>query len=184
MRNKGWKLGLGLLLGAAAMTCLAQDVERGTDKVKETGKAEVAVKVDKPQPSFFRLVFVVKEVDGNKVLNSRTYTMVVSTDNFSGSYIRTEVKLPEGDAGHEDVGVRIDCRQVRVLQDQLALNVTANVSGVPEVSGSSSSRPIVRSNIWSSDVLIPIRRPATVFSSDSTTSKTQMQLELTATPVP
>ena len=181
MWNRGWKLGLGLLLGAAAMTCLAQDVERGSDKVKEKGKADASVKVDTSPPSSFRLVFVVKEVDGNKVLNARTYAVLVSTaPDSGGSSIRTEVKVP--DVG--DVGVRIDCRRVRVMENQLALNVTANVSGLPENSGSPSSRPIIRQNIWSSDVLIPMKHPVTIFSSDSTTSKTQTQLELTATPVP
>jgi len=42
----------------------------------------------------------------------------------------------------------------------------------------------VRQNKWGSIVLVALRKPTVIFSSDDLTSKHQVQLELTATPIP
>jgi hypothetical protein len=44
--------------------------------------------------------------------------------------------------------------------------------------------PSIRSNSWSSVVIVPLKTPTLIFSSDDPASKRQMQLELTATPIP
>jgi hypothetical protein len=162
---------------------LAQDNER----VKETGKIQTAVKVEKPEPKFFKLEFVLREVDGSKVVNARSYTIPAGTDGLPSS-IRTGVKVNVGDAQHPDwtdIGVRIDVRSLRELQNQLACNVTAEITGLPQdtISGT-SARSVMRQYVWSSDTVIPMRKPTVIFSSDSTTSRNQMQVEVTATPVP
>jgi hypothetical protein len=43
--------------------------------------------------------------------------------------------------------------------------------------------PVTRQNQWRSAVVIPVKKPTVVFSSDDVSSKRQLQLELTATPV-
>jgi hypothetical protein len=43
---------------------------------------------------------------------------------------------------------------------------------------------MLREFTWNSDILVPIRKTTLVYSSDSTTSKTQMQVEITAIPLP
>jgi hypothetical protein len=43
--------------------------------------------------------------------------------------------------------------------------------------------PTIRQNRWVSTVAVPLKKPTVIFSSDDLTSKRQMQLELTATPI-
>ena len=81
-----------------------------------------------------------------------------------------------------DVGVNIDCRAAKEIQDQLALNVAAEISSVA-ADPSSSTLPLVRQTKWSSNVIVPVRKPTTIFSSDDPTTKRQTQLELTAIPI-
>src|SRR5271154_2730100 len=93
-----------------------------------TGFAETA-----EPPKFYKLDFVVKEVEGGKVLNARAYSMLASTD--SNSSLRTGSKVPTptpqggAPASFIDVGTNIDCRSIKeVQQHDLALFVTAEIS--------------------------------------------------------
>ncbi|MGI9070252.1 MAG: hypothetical protein ACR2JB_02710 [Bryobacteraceae bacterium] len=161
-------------LAAALMagTCLAQ-----SEKSK-----------DEPQ-KFYRLDFVVKEVADAKVINTRSYSTMISTGAHPGS-IRTGNKVPfqTGPASNYDyldVGVKVDCRSAREVDNQLWLWVTADVSNLAPGSAALSAGvpPLLRQNSWSSDLILPLRKPTVIFSSDDPTSTHKMQVELTATPI-
>jgi hypothetical protein len=167
------KLGVVFLMGAvAAGTCFAQTAAE--------------------QPKYFRLNFVVKELEGGKVVNSRAYAMTISTGEGS-FYMRTgnKVPIPAGGPGgsftYVDVGVNIDCGSAKEIQGQLALHVVAEISSAASLHSNeqteSSAPPLIRQAKWSSNVIVPIRKPATIFSSDDPSTKRQNQLELTATPI-
>jgi hypothetical protein len=136
-----------------------------------------------------RLDFVVKEVDGTRVVNSRAYSVIVELEpGFRGPgnvSIRAGNKLRIPEVGNLEVGVNIDTRNAREAPDGLAVSVFASVSDfVPDAeTRGTSSVPGVRQIQWSSDVVVPLRKPTTIFSSDDPTSKHKMQLELTATPI-
>ena len=167
------KLSLGLFgLAMAAGSCLAQNIE---------------------PTKFYKLDFVVKEVEGTKVVNSRSYFMTVPVEapgqgSQNGS-IRTGSRLPtptnatNPGAGFNyiDVGVSIDCKMLREVQSDISVFITADISS--HSIEPNRPAPVIRQNRWSSMVLVPVKKPTVVYSSDDTTSKRQMQLELTATPV-
>jgi hypothetical protein len=44
--------------------------------------------------------------------------------------------------------------------------------------------PTVRQNVWQSDVVVPLKKPTLLFASENLDAKTQMQVEVTATPIP
>jgi len=158
-----------LLAFTLAATCLAQNTE----------------------PTFFKLDFVVKEVDAGKVLNSRSYSLIASTDRQFAPSIRTGSKIPSvagpnGQYTYLEVGVNIDCRYLKQMEQSLALQVTADVSSLTQEVPSPSQtndHPIIRQNKWSSEVVVPLRKPFLIFSSDDNTTKHQMQLQITATPM-
>jgi len=167
MRN-GTKLGLALVYMVVVGTCFAQNAA---------------------EPRFYRLDFVLKELEGGKIINTRAYATIISTGDGTFT-VRNGNKVPvlTGGAGNTsqytyvDVGVNIDCRAAKEIQEQLALNVTAETSGaVMEPSG--ANQPSFRQAKWSSNVIVPLRKPTTIFSSDDPSSKRQTQLELTATPI-
>jgi hypothetical protein len=140
---------------------------------------------DAAPAKYYKLEFVVKEVDAGKVLNSRTYFVMGSTSR-EHDFIRTGSRVPysEGEkTSYLDVGVNIDVRSLQEASGQLTLRVDADISSVASESTPNHYLPVVRQNRWSSDVTVPLRKPAMIFSSDDLTTKHQMQLELTATPI-
>jgi hypothetical protein len=162
-----------LISAMLAGTCLAQS-EKNKDE----------------QQKFYRLDFVIKEVADGKVVNARSYAIMISTGH-SGDFIRTGSKVPRQTGNpsnpyeYIDVGVNIDCRAGREVENQLALEVRAEVSNlVPgQTPGSGPLPPLLRENKWSSHALVPLRKQTVIFSSDDPTSTHKMQVELTATPI-
>jgi hypothetical protein len=137
---------------------------------------------------FYKLEFVVKEVEGVKVLNARTYSTMASADvkNPSQTSIRAGGKVSYTDSKgfqYFDIGVNIDCRSIREVEHGLALFMSADISSVPSDPAAPAAAPTVRQNKWTSVVIVPLKKPTLLFSSDDPLSKRQMQLELTATPI-
>jgi hypothetical protein len=143
---------------------------------------------------YYHLVFVVKEMEGGKVINSREYGMSIGTVaefsmNYNNRSIRTGTKVPlegeQGKATYIDVGVNIDCRNVMEVGGRLAMDVSAEVSSVgsPKMEGAGGARgmPIILQNRWNSQVLVTLGKPTVLFASDEVTSKRTLELELTAT---
>ncbi len=159
---KKWIIAASLL--AAAGTCFAQ-----------------------PQDwKFYKLEFVVKEVEGAKVLNSRAFSTVTQADtpgvNAMVGSIRTGSKVPSG-GGYIDIGVNIDARTLKELPGgDLSLFLNVDLSSVA-AEGGMPDKPVIRQNRWSSSVVVPVKKPTVIFASDDATSKHQLQLELTATPI-
>ena len=138
---------------------------------------------------YFRLDFTVKELEGGKVVSSRSYFTSASTQRDGGCLMRSGDKIPTqtGDKTftYLDVGVSIDCNSLKLVDSQLSLHINADVSGpITAPESGVSSPPLIRQNKWNAVVLIPLRKQVTIFSSDGASTKRQMQMELTATPIP
>ena len=139
-----------------------------------------------PPPKFYKLDFVVKEVEGTKVVNARTYSVTASDEKPGTCSIRTGTKVPYStgkDYTYLDVGVNIDCRNLRETPAGLSAWVNAEVSSVATESTMTPERPFVRQVKWGSFVVVPLKKPTVIFYSDDLTDKHQTQLELTATPI-
>jgi len=139
---------------------------------------------DATPAKFCKLDFVVKEVDGTKVLNTRSYSFLTTQVTHEACSIRTGNKVPVAGGGYLDVGVSIDCYEVKETPLGLSLGVAADISSIPAESQIPVSGQVIRQNKWRSVVVVPLKKPTVIFSSDDLTSKHQMQLELTATPIP
>ena len=147
-----------------------------------------------PKPSeplkFYKLEFVLKEVEGAKVLNARSYSMTAATDARGTQSIRAGIRVPYqvgNGTQYLDIGVNIDCQVIREVQGDLSLLVTADISSLPsepaETTATRLAAPIIHQNKWSSTTIVPLKKSTLIFSSDDPTSKQQMQLELAATPI-
>lgn len=169
MQKLSRSISLALALPLLAGACLAQDANRSE------------------QQKFYRLDFVVKEVDAGKTVNSRSYFLTVATPAKQKSEIRTGNKVPfETSAGNWtqiDIGTSFDCFSAQEVPAGLSLVVVAEVSSILENSMGGPTHPILRQNRWNSTVIVPFRKPTVIFSSDDMDSKRQMQVELAATPI-
>jgi hypothetical protein len=136
---------------------------------------------------FYQLDFVVKEVENGKVTNNRAYSMITSPSGRG--QIRVGSRLPVPTAGtaqassftYIDVGVSIDCGALRELQNQLAFRISADVGNAVKNEQTQALPPVIRQNKWDSQVIIPIKKPTLLFSSDDPVAKGKIQLEVTAT---
>ena len=142
---------------------------------------------------FYRLDFVLKELDENKVVSQKTYSTSMSTDERQkGALIRSGTKVPyqgaPGTYNYVDVGVNIDCQRIQEVNGQLVVQVSAEITSVPAPSGTPGESavpgiPVVRQNRWNSVAVVAIAKATTLFSSDDLNTKRKLQLELTATPI-
>ncbi len=137
---------------------------------------------------YYKLDFLVKEVDAGKVLNSRAYSMIVAADKTAPrSSLRSGSKIPVPSSkdpaqfNYVEVGVNIDIRQVQEIGNNLSLSIVVEISGSTPEPG--STPPVIRQNRWDSSVEVPLRKATILFSSDDPASKRQIQLELTANPL-
>jgi hypothetical protein len=178
-----------LILPLLALAMLTGTGFAQTPEAPKTKDAEPLLK-------FYKLDFVVKEVEGGKVLNTRSYSMTVAanlghpTSSEGNAAIRTGDKIPVLGTGGDTayVGTNIDCRSIREVERDLTLSLTADISSIPSepaapATTAATRMPTIRQNRWVSTVAVPLKKPTVIFSSDDLTSKRQMQLELTATPI-
>ncbi|HXR77291.1 MAG TPA: hypothetical protein VN737_15035 [Bryobacteraceae bacterium] len=174
------------LAGLMSLTCLAQSDASASGK-KPTAPQTPTSALKKS----YHLTFVVQELDNERVINSRSYSMIMS--EMGQSSIRAGEKVPYSSttgANTEwqqiDVGVNIDCRGLQATDNGVSLNIKADISSVMESHGANSapaSPPIIRNNQWESNVVLPLKQPSVLFSSDDPASKRRMQLQLTITPI-
>ncbi|HTZ90466.1 MAG TPA: hypothetical protein VMA71_08995 [Alloacidobacterium sp.] len=135
---------------------------------------------------FYELSYSVQEVsESGKVVNSRAYTTSIATGGGPSAQIRTGDKVPlktddKGNLQYLDVGVNIDCFHAEEVNGKLAMQVTAEVSSTTKAPDPTAP-PVIRQNRWSANVLVPIGKPTTVFSSDDLQDKGKIQVQLTAT---
>ena len=145
-----------------------------------------------PEPArYYRVDFVVKELEAGKVITARTYSTTLSSLNRENTSIRTgdKVPVPNGNSnGYSffDIGVNIDSRVVRATDTFLVLSLSADMSNMVASTTPASGMalpPVVRQNKWTANVVVPLKKATTVFSSDGASEKRQMQMDVTVTPI-
>jgi len=152
-------------------------------------KPEFCKSAERGSKNFYQLNFLLRELENDRLINSRAYSIILSSHNDRGA-IRAGEKVPfSSTSGAKtewqqiDVGVNIDCAELEQLGDRIALNISAEISSVLDTHGDNSpppSVPIIRNNRWHSTVVLPLKQPTILYSSDDPASKRKMQLQLTA----
>ncbi|HEX8712721.1 MAG TPA: hypothetical protein VF730_12665 [Terracidiphilus sp.] len=141
---------------------------------------------------YYHFDFVVEDLDAaGKVVNSRSYSTTVDTEPHYLTSLRAGSKIPvitgtvAGNTQYQyiDLGVDLDLRDVHEVGQQLALDLTANLSGESSPSDPNFHQPVIRQNKWASRVLIPVGKRTVVFTSDSLDSKGSTRVVVTATPI-
>lgn len=137
-------------------------------------------------PKYYRLDFVVKDLEGGKVQGTRNYSVYANTLAGGSAMIRSggKVAIPTTPGSTQysylDVGVNIDCKLQFETSAEIGLQVSADISGISQA----SPAPVIDQTKWSSNVVVMLKKPTTIFSSESPSSKRTTQLELTVTPLP
>ena len=134
---------------------------------------------------FYRLEFVVKELDQSKLLSQRTYTMGIAaagaTERREWWSLRAGTKLGVRNQ-YVDVGFNVDVRGDEVGGGMLQLRIKADLSSIPPDAPSGDAMPPIRQIRIEEAALVPLNHPTIVFTGEDLTSRHQFQLEVTAVP--
>jgi hypothetical protein len=196
------KLSLSLLLAFTffCATCVfAQDTKEShtlSHVQPDTPASHTSTSTDH-DAHFYKLAFVIEEKDGARVVDRREYQLVADSQDYSGSSLRSGDKVPivtmdkapivttDKDKGEQqyqymDMGASIDARDVVLLGDAVALNLSVKVERMPDNTGGPTEK-IVRNQQWSSRVLAALNKSTEIFSSQDPNSTHTFTVSLTPT---
>jgi hypothetical protein len=183
------KLHAHLLKAFVLVTLLTAPIAHAqTDTVSKPDTASQL----KQAAQFFQLEFVVREREGDKVINHRSYFMQVAASDIMSTKImpssmRNGTKVPVNTDGKNfqyiDVGLNIDCRNIQQINNNLSLNVAIEQSSILDTPNEIKGEPLILQNKWDSTVVVPLGKKTVIFSSDEVTSTRVMEVELTVTPI-
>jgi hypothetical protein len=155
--------------------------------VREPGESPTqVVHPNAPSPRhFYRLDFVLREMDDGKALNQRTFTMGVSADPADTRErtwwnLRAGTRLPVSDqkgTNFIDVGVNLDVT-AKDADNALQLEVTSEISSVA-TDAAPNTPPAIRQLKVKGAVLAPLGRPTIIFTADDPASRHQFELQVT-----
>lgn len=167
MRRFGLVLMLAFTL-AITGTLLAQDAEKKA--------AAPAARADRDTWSFYKLDLTVREMDGAKALNSRTYTITQRSNEWG--QLRVGSRVPSG-PGYIEVGLNLDSR-VQDREDVTAFDWRLEMSSLAsEPSG--NNPPVVRQVRNNGQTLLTFGKPVLMATVDDTSSNHKFVFEVTAT---
>jgi|GEM_PF-962337 hypothetical protein len=189
-----------LVVLAFTATLLAQQPTKDTadqPAKDQQPKKEVLAGREGNTENFFKLAFVMYELEDGKRTNQRDYMMIGRTDN-QPSIIRVSTKVPittaekGGDIQYTytDVGLKINCSMKEQVDRRLQLHCDVEISNfirpeqIANATGNAGpAAPFLRSMRIESWELLTLGKPAILTTVDDINSTKRMQIEVTATKV-
>lgn len=140
--------------------------------------------------NFFKLAFVIYELDDGKRTNQRDYMLIGKTDNQASS-IRIGTRVPvyteEKKMTYVDAGLTLRCSMREQADRKLQLQCENEISSFirPEqLAGGGTGvppAPVLRTTRTSSWALLTLGKPTLFATVDDINSAKRMQIEVTAT---
>ena len=161
----------------------------------QPSKKEILAGREGMTENFFKLAFVMYELEDGKRTNQRDYMMIGRTDN-QPSNIRVSTKVPittmekGGDKAYTytDVGLRINCSMKEQVDRRLQLHCDIEISSfirpeqIANATGNAGpAAPFLRATRTDSWELLTLGKPAILTTVDDINSTKRMQVEVTAT---
>lgn len=153
-------------------------------------KKEVLAGPEGMTGNFFKLAFVMYELDDAKRTNQRDYMMIGRTDNQPSS-IRVSTRVPvyteEKKMTYVDAGLTIRCSMKEQVDRRVQLHCDLELSSFvrPEqiaISGNAGpAAPVFRTTRMDSWALLTLGKPAILNTVDDINSTKRTQIEVTAT---
>jgi hypothetical protein len=145
--------------------------------------------------NFFKLAFVLYEVEDGKRTNQRDYMMIGRTDNQPSSIrVATKVPITTQEKGNDkqytytDVGLRINCSMKEQVDRRLQFHCDIEISSfirpeqIANATGNAGpAAPFLRATRIDSWALLTPGKPALLTTVDDINSTKRMQIEVTAT---
>ncbi|HZI55537.1 MAG TPA: hypothetical protein VFF39_02115 [Verrucomicrobiae bacterium] len=181
---------------ALTSTLLAQQPAKDTaDQPAKDQQPKVLAGREGMTENFFKLAFVMYELNDGKRINQRDYMMIGRTDNQPSSIrVSTRVPITTAEKGgdkqytYTDVGLRINCSMKEQVDRRLQLHCDIEISSfispeqIANATGNAGpAAPFLRSTRTESWALLTLGKPANLTTVDDVNSAKRLQVEITAT---
>jgi hypothetical protein len=183
-------------LALALMPPVFAQAQAGKTTTEQQAKVEQQAKKEATWPeSYYKLNFIVSEVEDSKRVNQREYSMIVKSNDNRQTTVKASTRVPivTSDNDHTkqftyaDVGLQISCSMLRELTDKVAVNCDVEISSIlPDQTSDArnSLGPVLRTTsarfAWA---VLTANKPSTFTTIDDVNSKKRIQVEATATRV-
>jgi hypothetical protein len=188
-----------VILALALVSSLAaqQPAKDTSDQPAKDQSPKVLAGAEGVTGNFFKLAFVMYELDDGKRTNQRDYMMIGRTDNQPSS-IKVATKVPittaetKGDKQYAyiDVGLKINCSMKEQVDRRLQFHCDIEISSfirpeqIANATGNAGpAAPFLRATRTESWALLTLGKPAVLTTVDDINSPTRMQIEVTATKI-
>jgi hypothetical protein len=138
----------------------------------------------KPE-TFYRLDFAIREMDGEKLVDTRNYSLWVRAGHAESMKAGSEVPYSnsQGNTSYRSTGVSIACT-LKDTEGSPWLSVNIDISGLaPAEKGAAPSAPIFRSTSVGAETLLTFGKSTTISSVDDPATKRRFQVDVTATKI-
>lgn len=157
----------------------------------EQGSAQKEAAVEQKPSGYYRLDFNIREMQDNKVINTRAYSMNLEDgsrgDLKSGARVPVPVATGPGKEAssfqYMDIGMNVNCR-VRSRVDYVALDTTVvieTLAGNEPLTATPTSAPVVHNSRTVVLAGVIPGRPTIIASLDDPLGNRRFQIEVTAT---
>jgi hypothetical protein len=173
-----WMIILGILVALPVGSGRAQDTAKPAAESKPAAEAR--------SQSVYHLAFVVRELEGEKQINSRSYSFSVRDHDWGKTRMRGEVpiQLNESNVSSRSVGISIDC-QVQERDNTVLLSSRFGISSIasPQEVSVRSTYPVFRTLDLDEQSEVPLGKPTVIGKLDDVTTNHRFEIEVTATKV-
>jgi len=162
--------------------CLASSQEKPT--------AEAQPQSQERPLSFYKVEYILRELQDGKAINSRSYVMTIENGDRGEAKVGARVpvnagggnpNLPATQFQYMDVGVNINCRVVG-QNDFVTLHTTVEISSfaLPEASGT-TGQPVVRQMRTQMAAVVAVGKQTVIGIIDDVNSTKRYEVGVTAT---
>jgi hypothetical protein len=171
-KSLGFALILAVLVSLAFTTAVAQDTRSEPRK-----KAQA-------ESGFYKLDFIVRELEDGKTVNTRNYTLMARTGEWQQLRVGTRVPVTTKDTNvsWQDLGFNLDCR-ILGQEENAALITKAEIASFAtdgEKTGPNGA-PLIRQVQMNASAPLTIGKSVVLSAVDELSSKHRFQLEVIAT---
>lgn len=186
-----------LAIALASSLAAQQPAKDTSDQAAKDQPAKVLAGAEGVTGNFFKLAFVMYELDDGKRTNQRDYMMIGRTDNQPSSIrvstrvpIYTEVKGNDKQYTYIDAGLNIRCSLKEQVDRRLQFHCDIEMSSfirpeqiVGAIGKAGPEAPVMRTTRTESWALLTLGKPAILTTVDDINSAKRMQVEVTATKI-
>lgn len=157
--------------GTAEQVALAEKLINDMDMTKKKTEGQ------------YRLEFKITELDDDKKVGSRTYSLLVEPHEVGKLRIGSKVPLlvNDKDKTYTDVGKNIDCQVRTETEHTVGLRLTLEVSSLDMSEHSPTGNPIFQTEKIETSSTLELGKPTVISSFYDPATKHNLQIEATAT---